>query len=41
MHGLVAVDKGQNVLRPSIIWLRQAVLRHWDKAFATIGGELC
>ena len=38
MHGLVCVDKGQNVLRPAIIWCdSRAVhtgrkrLRHWGK----------
>lgn len=39
MHGLVAVDKNKNVLRPSIIWCDSRAVSYGDKAFETIGTE--
>mgnify|MGYP000899674618 FL=1 len=39
MHGLVAVDKNKNVLRPSIIWCDSRAVPYGDKAFETIGTE--
>jgi len=41
MHGLVLVDKNQNVLRDSIIWCDSRAVEIGDKAFATIGEEHC
>ncbi len=41
MHGLVAIDKNQSVLRPSIIWCDSRAARIGDKAFDAIGGERC
>ena len=41
MHGLVAVDKNQNVLRPSIIWCDSRAAEIGDKAFIGIGEERC
>jgi len=41
MHGLVMVDKNQNVLRPSIIWCDSRAVEIGDKAFAAIGEEKC
>ena len=41
MHGLVLVDKDQNVLRDSIIWCDSRAVEIGDKAFATIGEEHC
>lgn len=39
MHGLVAVDKKQRVLRPSIIWCDSRAVHYGDYAFRTIGEE--
>lgn len=39
MHGLVAVDKDQNVLRASIIWCDSRAVSIGDQAFASIGTE--
>ena len=39
MHGLVLVDKDQNVLRNSIIWCDSRAVAIGDKAFDTIGHE--
>lgn len=39
MHGLVAVDKNRNVLRPSIIWCDSRAVPYGEKAFETIGRE--
>lgn len=43
MHGLVCVDKDQNVLRPAIIWCDsravpygQKHLKHWEKKRASL-----
>jgi len=41
MHGLVLVDKDQNVLRNSIIWCDSRAVEIGDKAFAAIGEEQC
>lgn len=41
MHGLVLVDKDQNVLRPSIIWCDSRAVPYGEKAFKTIGEEKC
>lgn len=41
MHGLVCVDKDQNVLRPSIIWCDSRAVPYGQAAFESIGGEKC
>ncbi|WP_428330804.1 xylulokinase [Mucilaginibacter sp.] len=41
MHGLVLVDKDQQVLRNSIIWCDSRAVEIGDKAFAAIGEEKC
>jgi len=41
MHGLVVVDKQQNVLRPSIIWCDSRATEIGSKAFTEIGNEKC
>jgi len=41
MHGLVVVDRNQNVLRNSIIWCDSRAVEIGDKAFASIGEERC
>lgn len=41
MHGLVIVDKKQNLLRPSIIWCDSRAVSLGDRAFRTIGEEQC
>ena len=41
MHGLVMVDKEQNVLRNSIIWCDSRAVQIGDKAFEEIGKEKC
>jgi xylulokinase len=41
MHGLVVVDKNNNVLRPSIIWCDSRAAVIGDKAFNELGGERC
>lgn len=41
MHGLVCVDKEQKVLRPAIIWCDSRGVPYGQKAFETIGEELC
>lgn len=41
MHGLVMVDKNQEVLRPSIIWCDSRAAAYGDKAFEEIGGQRC
>ena len=37
MHGLVCVDKDQNVLRPSIIWCDSRAVPYGNDAFDAIG----
>ncbi|MFA9391628.1 MAG: xylulokinase [Prolixibacteraceae bacterium] len=41
MHGLVVVDKDNNVLRPSIIWCDSRAAEIGDKAFNDLGAEKC
>jgi xylulokinase len=41
MHGLVLVDKDQNVLRNSIIWCDSRAVEMGNDAFNTIGHEKC
>ncbi|RCH56062.1 carbohydrate kinase [Mucilaginibacter hurinus] len=41
MHGLVLVDKNQQVLRNSIIWCDSRAVEYGDKAFDAIGHETC
>ncbi|MEX2602412.1 MAG: FGGY family carbohydrate kinase [Balneolaceae bacterium] len=41
MHGLVAVDKQQQVVRPSIIWCDSRASEIGNKAFREIGPEAC
>ena len=41
MHGLVMVDKQQNVLRDSIIWCDSRAVEIGNKAFEKIGEEKC
>src|SRR4030042_6344683 len=41
MHGLVAVDKNKEVLRPSIIWCDSRAVSVGKKAAAEIGEEKC
>ena len=41
MHGLVCVDKDQNVLRPSIIWCDSRAVSYGQKAFDELGHEVC
>ncbi len=39
MHGLVALDKEGNVVRPSIIWCDSRAVSYGREAFATLGEE--
>lgn len=41
MHGLVAVDKDQNVLRPSIIWCDSRASLIGERAFKALGPKTC
>jgi xylulokinase len=41
MHGLVLVDKKQQVLRPAIIWCDSRAVDIGNKAFSDIGKEIC
>ncbi|MDR2844316.1 MAG: carbohydrate kinase [Candidatus Symbiothrix sp.] len=41
MHGLVLVDKNQQVLRPAIIWCDSRAVPYGEKAFEAIGKEKC
>jgi xylulokinase len=41
MHGLVLVDKNQDVLRPSIIWCDSRAVPFGQKAFEWMGAERC
>ncbi|WPO81371.1 FGGY family carbohydrate kinase [Chryseobacterium sp. JJR-5R] len=41
MHGLILVDKDQNLLRPSIIWCDSRAVPYGEQAFKTIGQERC
>lgn len=41
MHGLVAVDKSKNVLRPSIIWCDSRASEIGREAFRNLGEDFC
>ncbi len=41
MHGLVCVDKNQQVLRDSIIWCDSRAVPYGEKAFQHLGAEQC
>ncbi len=41
MHGLVLVDNGQRVLRPSIIWCDSRAVEIGRRAFEGLGKEFC
>ncbi len=41
MHGLVCVDKNQQVLRPSIIWCDSRAVPYGQQAFDRLGHEQC
>ncbi len=41
MHGLIMVDKDQNLLRPSIIWCDSRAVPYGERAFKEIGEEKC
>jgi len=41
MHGLVAVDKNNKVLRPSIIWCDSRAVGYGEVALISIGKEFC
>jgi xylulokinase len=41
MHGLVMIDKQQQVIRPSIIWCDSRAAGIGEAAFRSIGGEKC
>lgn len=41
MHGLVAVDKNRNVVRPSIIWCDSRAAEIGKKAFEHLGADFC
>ena len=41
MHGLVCVDRDQNVLRPSIIWCDSRAVPYGEAAFEALGSEVC
>lgn len=41
MHGLVVVDKNQQVLRPSIIWCDSRASVYGNKAFTEMGDKQC
>jgi xylulokinase len=41
MHGLVCVDKNQQVLRPAIIWCDSRAVPYGEKAFREIGSQHC
>ncbi len=41
MHGLVVIDKGGAVLRPSIIWCDSRAVDIGERAFAGIGQKTC
>jgi xylulokinase len=41
MHGLVTIDKGLKVLRPSIIWCDGRAITYGERAFTGIGRDFC
>jgi xylulokinase len=41
MHGLVLVDRNQQVLRPAIIWCDSRAVPYGEQAFQTLGADYC
>jgi len=41
MHGLVCIDKNQNVLRPAIIWCDSRATPYGQAAFDALGSDKC
>jgi len=41
MHGLVCIDKDQNVLRPAIIWCDSRAIPYGQAAFEALGSDKC
>jgi xylulokinase len=41
MHGLVAVDRNHDILRPSIIWCDSRAVEYGKRAFEKLGKEFC
>lgn len=41
MHGLVCVDKDQNVVRPAIIWCDSRAVPYGERALAGLGEKFC
>ncbi|MDR1960258.1 MAG: hypothetical protein LBQ54_14660 [Planctomycetaceae bacterium] len=41
MHGLVLVDRNQEILRDAIIWCDSRAVPYGEKAFERLGGERC
>ena len=41
MHGLVCVDKDQQVLRPAIIWCDSRAVSYGQQAFEALGKDMC
>ena len=41
MHGLVCIDKEQNVLRPAIIWCDSRAIPYGKGAWEALGSEFC
>ena len=41
MHGLVCVDKNQNVLRDAIIWCDSRAVPYGERAFKDLGADMC
>ena len=41
MHGLVCVDKDQQVVRPAIIWCDSRAVPYGENAFAALGEQFC
>jgi xylulokinase len=41
MHGLVCVDKNQQVLRPAIIWCDSRAVPYGERAFRDLGADKC
>lgn len=41
MHGLVCVDKNQELLRPAIIWCDSRAVPYGEEAFENIGAKTC
>jgi xylulokinase len=41
MHGLVATDKNNNVVRPSIIWCDSRAVKYGEKAMKSLGKDFC